>query len=41
MRKYYLEVFNIYYLKSIIYAICRQQCCAKITLFFWGENIDF
>ncbi len=27
--------------KSIIYAICRRQCCAKITLFFWGKNIDF
>jgi hypothetical protein len=20
---------------------CRRQCCAKITLFFWGKNIDF
>ncbi len=27
--------------KSIIYAICRRQCCAKITLFFWGKNIGF
>ncbi len=27
--------------KSIIYAICRRQCCTKITLFFWGKNIDF
>ncbi len=27
--------------KSIIYAICRRQCCAKFTLFFWGKNIDF
>jgi hypothetical protein len=27
--------------KSIIYAICRWQCCAKITLFFLGKNIDF
>jgi hypothetical protein len=27
--------------KSIIYAICCRQCCAKITLFFLGKNIDF
>jgi hypothetical protein len=27
--------------KSRIYAIFRRQCCAKITLFFWGKNIGF
>jgi hypothetical protein len=30
----------LFSLKSIIYAIL-SQCCAKITLFFWGKNIDF
>jgi hypothetical protein len=42
MRKYYLEVFNIYFLSNLQFTLfCRWQCCGKITLFFWGKNIDF
>jgi hypothetical protein len=42
MRKYYLEVFNIYFLSNLQFTLFfRQQCCAKITLFFGGKNIDF
>ena len=43
MRKYYLEVFNIYIfsLKSIVYAILSSAMLRENHAVFWGKNINF
>ncbi len=42
MRKYYLEVFNIYFsLKTIIYAILSSAMLCVNHGVLGGKNIDF